>query len=88
LSTTHFHQTGCRSKSTSSISVTSPDGKGWSRDQISGHLTTRSALKDANIKEYEIGLDPVFSIQHPSNDRHIFFTFANRHIAKIEKEDV
>src|SRR5437879_8862446 len=38
------------------------------RIEISGHLHNLEALKDANIKEYEIGLDQVADVpSHPAN---------------------
>ncbi len=48
------------------------------------------SLKDANIKEYEIGLDPVYvEPNNPANDRpHFLYVPPTDHIAKIEKEDV
>src|SRR5881275_1192855 len=60
------------------------------RIEISGHLHNPEALKDPNIKEYEIGLDPVFvDPNNPSNDRpHFLYAPPTDHIAKIEKEDV
>src|SRR5205807_9872466 len=40
------------------------------RIEISGHLENHEALSDANIKEYEIALDPVFTDpNNPTNDR-------------------
>ena len=55
------------------------------RIEISGHLHNPEALKDPNIKEYEIGLDPVFvDPNNPSNDRpHFFYAPPTDHIAKI-----
>jgi cytochrome c oxidase subunit 3 len=60
------------------------------RIEISGHLHNPEALKDANIKEYEIGLDPVYvEPNNPANDRpHFLYVPPTDHIAKIEKEDV
>jgi len=60
------------------------------RIEISGHLHNPEALKDANIKEYEIGLDPVYvDPNNPTNDRpHFLYVPPTDHIAKIEKEDV
>jgi cytochrome c oxidase subunit 3 len=60
------------------------------RIEISGHLHNHEALHDANIKEYEIALDPVNADpSHPAMDRpHFFYTPPTDKIAKVEKEDV
>jgi cytochrome c oxidase subunit 3 len=60
------------------------------RIEISGHLHNHEALHDANIKEYEIALDPVNADpSNPAMDRpHFFYTPPTDKIAKVEKEDV
>jgi cytochrome c oxidase subunit 3 len=60
------------------------------RLEITGHLHNPEALKDPNIKEYEIALDPVNADPtNPASDRpHFFPHHATDKIAKIEKEDV
>ncbi|HYR22013.1 MAG TPA: cytochrome c oxidase subunit 3 [Chthoniobacterales bacterium] len=60
------------------------------RIEISGHLHNPEALKDANIKEYEVGLDPVYvDPNNPANDRpHFLYVPPTDHVATIEKEDV
>ena len=60
------------------------------RREISGHLHNHEALHDANIKEYEIALDPVNADPtNPANDRpHFFYKPPTEKIAKVEKEDV
>ncbi|MDP9291872.1 MAG: heme-copper oxidase subunit III [Verrucomicrobiota bacterium] len=60
------------------------------RLEISGHLHNPEALKDPNIHEYEIGLDPANADPtSPENDRpHFLYRTATDKIAKIEKEDV
>jgi cytochrome c oxidase subunit III len=60
------------------------------RVEISGHLHNLEALKDPNIKEYEIALDPVNSDPtNPAMDRpHFFYIPPTDKIGKIEKEDV
>jgi cytochrome c oxidase subunit III len=60
------------------------------RKEITGHLHNPAALKDPNIKEYEIALDPVNA--DPTNramDRPHFWPLPATHkIATIEKENV
>src|SRR6478735_8334478 len=60
------------------------------RLEITGHLHNRAALKDPNIKEYEVALDPLNA--DPTNaemDRpHFWPKPATEKIATIEKEDV
>ena len=60
------------------------------RLEITGHLHNRAALKDPNIKEYEVALDPINA--DPTNaemDRpHFWPKPATEKIATIEKEDV
>src|SRR5437899_7107344 len=60
------------------------------RIEISGHLHNPEAIKDPSIKEYEIGLDPVFvDPNNPTNDRpHFLYVPPTDHVATIEKEDV
>src|SRR5258708_12253433 len=60
------------------------------RIEISGHLHNPEALNDPNIKEYEIGLDPVYvDPNNPANDRpHFLYVPPTDHVATIEKEDV
>jgi cytochrome c oxidase subunit 3 len=60
------------------------------RKEITGHLHNKEALKDPNVKEYEIALDPVYA--DPTNrkmDRPHFWPMpATDKIATIEKTDV
>ena len=60
------------------------------RIEITGHLHNREALKDPNVKEYEIALDPINA--DPTNsalDRPHFIPLRpTEKIATIEKEDV
>jgi cytochrome c oxidase subunit 3 len=60
------------------------------RIEISGHLHNHEALHDANIKEYEIALDPVNADPtNPAMDRpHFLYVHPTEKIAKVEKEDV
>ena len=60
------------------------------RTEISGHLHNREALQEANIKEYEIALDPVNADPtNPAMDRpHFLYVQPTEKIAKVEKEDV
>ncbi len=60
------------------------------RKEISGHLHNKAALKDANIKEYEIALDPVNADPtNPAMDRpHFFYKPPTEKIATVEKADV
>jgi len=60
------------------------------RLEISGHLHNPEALKDPNIKEYEVALDPVNAYPtNPSMDRpHFLYMPPTDKIAVIEKEDV
>jgi len=60
------------------------------RKEITGHLHNNEALKDPNIKEYEIALDPVYA--DPTNSKmdrpHFWPMPATDKIATIEKSDV
>jgi cytochrome c oxidase subunit 3 len=60
------------------------------RIEITGHLHNPEALKNPNIKEYEIGLDPVNADpDNPAMDRpHFLYRPPTDKIAKIEKADV
>src|SRR5438477_7513232 len=60
------------------------------RMEITGHLHNKEALKDPNIKEYEVALDPVNADPtNPVMDRpHFWPKPATEKIATIEKEDV
>jgi cytochrome c oxidase subunit 3 len=60
------------------------------RFEITGHLHNREALHDANVKEYEIALDPVNADPaNPNMDRpHFLYVPPTDKIAKIEKADV
>ena len=60
------------------------------RIEITGHLHNHEALHDANIKEYEIALDPVNADPtNPAMDRpHFLYVQPTEKIAKVEKEDV
>ncbi|MEP6822493.1 MAG: heme-copper oxidase subunit III [Chthoniobacterales bacterium] len=60
------------------------------RLEITGHLHNHEALEDANIKEYEIQLDPVYAAPtDPASDRPHFWPLArSEKIAHIAKEDV
>jgi len=60
------------------------------RKEITGHLHNNEALKDPNVKEYEIALDPVYA--DPTNSKmdrpHFWPMPATDKIATIEKSDV
>jgi cytochrome c oxidase subunit 3 len=60
------------------------------RVEITGHLHNPAALKDPNIKEYEVGLDPIYT--DPTNkamDRpHFLYVPPTDKVGTIEKEDV
>ena len=60
------------------------------RMEITGHLHNKEAIKDPNVKEYEVALDPVNAEPtNPEMDRPRFLPVsATDKIAKIEKEDV
>ncbi len=60
------------------------------RVEITGHLHNEAALDDPKIKEYEIGLDVVYTDPtDPKMDRpHFFFVPPTEHVATIEKADV
>jgi cytochrome c oxidase subunit 3 len=60
------------------------------RLEISGHLHNRKALSDPNIKEYEVGLDPVNADPtNPAMDRpHFLYVPPTDKIGKIDKADV
>lgn len=60
------------------------------RKEISGHLHNKEALSDANVKEYEIAMDPVNADPtNPSMDRpHFFYVPPTHKIATVEKADV
>jgi len=60
------------------------------RLEISGHLHNLEALKDPNVKEYEIALDPVNADPtNPTMDRpHFLYMPPTHKIGTIEKEDV
>jgi cytochrome c oxidase subunit III len=60
------------------------------RIEITGHLHNPQALKDPNIKEYEVALDPVNAdANNPANDRpHFLYVPPTAKIGKIDKEDV
>jgi cytochrome c oxidase subunit 3 len=60
------------------------------RTEITGHLHNLEALHDANIKEYEVALDPVNADPtNPASDRPHFWPLPHTEkIATIEKEDV
>ena len=60
------------------------------RKEISGHLHNHEALHDANIKEFEIALDPINADPtNPAMDRpHFWPKPATDKIATVEKEDV
>jgi len=60
------------------------------RIEIAGHLHNREALKDPNVKEYEIALDPINADPtNPLMDRpHFLPLHPTEKIATIEKEDV
>ena len=60
------------------------------RVEITGHLHNHEALHDANIKEYEIALDPIYTDPtNPKMDRpHFLYVPPTEKIAHIEKSDV
>ena len=60
------------------------------RTEITGHLHNREALRDPNIKEYEVALDPVNADPaNPAMDRpHFLYVPPTEKIATIEKADV
>ena len=60
------------------------------RVEITGHLHNHEALHDPSIKEYEIGLDPIYTDPtNPKMDRpHFLFVPPTDKMAKIEKADV
>src|SRR5438132_3922192 len=60
------------------------------RIEITGHLHNPQALKDPNIKEYEVALDLVNAdANNPANDRpHFLYVPPTDKIGKIDKEDV
>src|SRR6202521_2687651 len=60
------------------------------RTEITGHLHNREALRDPNIKEYEVALDPVNADSaNPAMDRpHFLYVPPTEKIATIEKADV
>ena len=60
------------------------------RVEITGHLHNEAALKDPNIKEYEIGLDKVYTDPNdPKMDRpHFLYVPPTNTIATVEKADV
>ena len=60
------------------------------RVEITGHLHNHEAMHDAKIKEYEVGLDQVYTDPtNPAMDRpHFLFIPPTEKMATIEKEDV
>src|SRR6185503_18135118 len=60
------------------------------RVEITGHLHNHEALHDPNIKEYEVGLDPIYTDPtNPKMDRpHFLYVPPTDKILKIEKADV
>ena len=60
------------------------------RLEITGHLHNEEAWKNPSIKEYEVGVDPIYAApDNPDNDRpHFIPQKATDTIATIEKEDV
>ena len=60
------------------------------RVEITGHLHNEEAIHDPNIKEYEVGLDPIYTDPtNPAMDRpHFLYVGPTEHVAKIEKADV
>jgi len=60
------------------------------RVEITGHLHNHEALHDPKIKEYEVGLDPIYT--DPTNkemDRpHFLYVGPTEKLAKIDKADV
>jgi cytochrome c oxidase subunit 3 len=60
------------------------------RVEITGHLHNHEALHDANIKDYEIALDPIYTDPtNPKMDRpHFLYVPPTEKIARIDKADV
>jgi cytochrome c oxidase subunit 3 len=60
------------------------------RVEITGHLHNHEAIHDPKIKEYEVGLDRVYTDPtNPAMDRpHFLFVPPTETMAKIDKEDV
>lgn len=60
------------------------------RVEITGHLHNHEAIHDPKIKEYEVGLDSIYTDPtNPAMDRpHFLFVPPTETMAKIEKEDV
>ncbi len=60
------------------------------RVEITGHLHNHEAMHDPKIKEYEIGLDSVYTDPtNPAMDRpHFLFVPPTEHMARIDKADV
>jgi cytochrome c oxidase subunit 3 len=60
------------------------------RVEITGHLHNHAALHDANIKEYEVGLDPIYTDPtNPKMDRpHFLYVPPTEKMALIDKADV
>ena len=60
------------------------------RVEITGHLHNHEAIHDPKIKEYEVGLDAIYTDPtNPAMDRpHFLFVPPTETMAKIEKEDV
>jgi cytochrome c oxidase subunit 3 len=60
------------------------------RVEITGHLHNHEALHDANIKEYEVALDPIYTDPtNPQMDRpHFLYVPPTDKIGVIEKADV
>lgn len=60
------------------------------RVEITGHLHNHEALHDPKIKDYEIGLDPVYTDPtSPKMDRpHFFYLPPTETVARIDKADV
>lgn len=60
------------------------------RVEITGHLHNPAALNDPNIKEFEVGLDPIYTDPtNPNMDRpHFLYVPPTDKVATIEKEDV
>jgi cytochrome c oxidase subunit 3 len=60
------------------------------RLEITGHLHNHEALHDPKVKEYEVGLDPIYADPtNPASDRpHFWPLHPTDKVAVIEKEDV
>ena len=60
------------------------------RVEITGHLHNKEALKNPNIKEYEVAVDPIYAEPtNPAMDRpHFLPRHATDKVVTIEKEDV